>query len=155
MKLTRVENRCDHGFLIEAKLCPECHGGHVRNESKVTVEVLVPGLVVGGSTIVRRLGETNIEMQCGCEKLFITTRTVLYKVRHKDTRSCCATCRRFKPHGLVGTYVCTGCGHEKPKSEFYASKTDSRGHQSKCKVCDNNKRERSRADVVTKEESAA
>lgn len=155
MKLTRVENRCAHGFLIEARICPECAPGGVRNESKVTVEVLVPGLVVGGSTIERRLGETTIEMRCGCGEMFITTRTVLYKVRHKQTRSCCAQCRRAKPHGLVGKYTCLGCGKEKPKAEFYASKTDSRGHQAKCKVCDNSKRGRSRADVVTKEESAA
>jgi hypothetical protein len=156
MKLTRIEIRCDHGFLEGSGLCPACEGGSaIRDEAKVTTEILVPGFMVGGSTITRKRGDTTMEMACGCGELFITTRSALLKVRNRQTRSCCAKCRRFKPHGLEGKYTCTACGEEKPKSEFYASKTDSRGHQSKCKTCDNNKRGRSRADVVTKEESAA
>lgn len=154
MKLTRVENRCPCGFLLGLRLC-ELHDNGPRNEAKVTVEILVPGLVVGGSTISRNLGDATVEMRCGCGELFITTPSALYKVRNRLTRCCCAKCRRSKPHGLVGTYVCMACGDKKPKSEFYASKTESRGHQAKCKVCDNNKRGRSRADVVSKEESAA
>jgi hypothetical protein len=152
MKLTRVENRCDHGFLVDAKLCPECHGGDaVRDEAKITNEILAPGLVVGGSTISRLLGESTIEMRCGCGELFVTTRTVLYKVRNRNSRSCCAKCRRAKPHGLVGTYVCIVCRKEKPKAAFYACRTHSLGHQTRCKVCDNSKRGRARADVVGEE----
>lgn len=41
----------------------------------------------------------------------------------------------------VGTFVCRGpCGREKALTEFYVSRTQPRGHQSRCKDCDNNKR---------------
>jgi hypothetical protein len=39
-----------------------------------------------------------------------------------------------------GTYVCRGCGQEKPLSEFYVSRNTKLGHQSRCKVCDNSAR---------------
>jgi hypothetical protein len=95
MKLTRVENRCRHGFLVGSKLCPACEGGAVeRNPNKVTCEVLVPGFDVGGSTIVSKSGE-DVTMCCGgCGEQYRTTRTALLKVRHRKTRSCCANCRR-------------------------------------------------------------
>lgn len=48
-----------------------------------------------------------------------------------------------EPNKLVGTYVCTACRVEKPLSEFYLSRTTKQGHQSRCKVCDNNMRLRS------------
>jgi hypothetical protein len=41
---------------------------------------------------------------------------------------------------LNGTYTCKTCGQTKPLSEFYVSRTEKRGHQSRCKACDNNKR---------------
>jgi hypothetical protein len=45
-----------------------------------------------------------------------------------------------------GSYRCRACGVEKPLTEYYISRTSRLGHQSRCKVCDNNKRsERLRA----------
>ena len=39
-----------------------------------------------------------------------------------------------------GSFRCRGCGVEKPLSEYYVSRTATRGHQSSCKDCDNRKR---------------
>lgn len=43
-------------------------------------------------------------------------------------------------HGLVGEYLCVRCGVIKPLSEFYVSRSSARGHQSRCKDCDNTTR---------------
>lgn len=45
-----------------------------------------------------------------------------------------------EPHNLAGEYECSSCGHTKPLSEFYISRSHPSGHQSRCKTCDNNKR---------------
>ncbi len=39
-----------------------------------------------------------------------------------------------------GSFRCRGCGVEKPLSEYYVSRTLTRGHQSRCRACDGNKR---------------
>jgi hypothetical protein len=39
-----------------------------------------------------------------------------------------------------GFYICTLCGRTKPLEEFYTSRSDKLGHQSRCKVCDNRTR---------------
>jgi hypothetical protein len=49
-----------------------------------------------------------------------------------------------QPHGLVGEFQCVRCGFTKPLSEYYISRSSPRGHQSRCKTCDNDKRSRYR-----------
>lgn len=50
-----------------------------------------------------------------------------------------------EPNTMSGCYVCAACRIEKPLSEFYLSRTEKRGHQSRCKSCDNNMRRRPNA----------
>lgn len=38
---------------------------------------------------------------------------------------------------LPGVFQCTCCGQVKALSEFYANRSSRRGHQSRCKNCDN------------------
>lgn len=60
------------------------------------------------------------------------------------TRAAKPTLRRVRGQGEpiteAGSYRCNSCGLTKPLSEFYRSRTNNRGHQHKCKTCDNNKR---------------
>jgi hypothetical protein len=101
MKLTRIEERCDHGFLKGAGLCPDCDGHRAigRNESKVHGEIIVPGLVVGGATVITRRDDERVDMTCGCGRPFITTRNALLQVRHRKGRCCCAECRSAARRG--------------------------------------------------------
>lgn len=90
MILTRVETRCPHAFL-EGINCQECSPASVvYRERAANDSILVIGTVVGGSTIERRLGDSNVEMRCACGELFLTTRSALWKVRNRGNRSCCA-----------------------------------------------------------------
>lgn len=65
-----------------------------------------------------------------------------------DVRSGTSPARTTRKRGegevlnLPGFYTCCNCGQSKPIPEFYASRTSPRGHQSRCKVCDNSKRVR-------------
>lgn len=89
--------RCQHGYDISRNLCQECSPASVvYRERAANDSILVIGTVVGGSTIERRLGDSNVEMRCACDDLFLTTRSALWKVRNRGNRSCCARCRRVK-----------------------------------------------------------
>lgn len=52
--------------------------------------------------------------------------------------------RRVRGQGEVitreGSFRCRKCRELKPLSAFYVSRSLTRGHQSMCRVCDNNKR---------------
>lgn len=99
MKLTRVENRCDCGFLIGSGLCETHDTPRERNENKVTrKEVLTPGAEIGGSKVLRLIDETYAEMQCGgCDKPFIARRSSIIKARLKGTNvRCSGRCRTRK-----------------------------------------------------------
>lgn len=52
-------------------------------------------------------------------------------IRKRGNGECCT---------LPGMFCCIQCGANKPLSEFYLSRTMKRGHQSRCKRCDNSER---------------
>lgn len=92
MKLTRVEKRCPCGCLLGTGLC-EIHDQRKRNENKVTrKELFVPGLVVGGATLIEKLEGDRFQMRCNCGMPFITTKSALLKVRNRKKRSLCGDC---------------------------------------------------------------
>lgn len=95
MKLNRVENRCRHGFLMGAGLCTGCDVPRKRNENKVTrKQVLVPGVEIGGSTVLRVVDESYAEVCCGtCLKPFISPRSSLIKARLEGRVVRCSRCR--------------------------------------------------------------
>lgn len=99
MNLTRVERRCDHGFLVGSGLCETCDGTtQKRNDNKVTrTEVIVPGRSVGGATIIRALSNGRVEVRCRCGQIYEATRPALIKARARNGRASCPKCRTSKP----------------------------------------------------------
>ncbi len=131
-----VEQRCGHGFLRSVVPCPECDDvrGLVRSQThsrSVTNEEIAEA--------IKRTGG----IKPAADLLYIDHNTIRNRAKQSELvrRAIEASQQpRAESHGLVGTYTCTCCHKDKPKSEFYISRSDSRGHQSRCKACDNNKR---------------
>ena len=91
---------------------------------------------------MRREHELNRVCRC-CDKLLpmdsfetiVNSKTLhpFTEERHIRHKWMCFECAA--EYAIHGTYVCVGCGIEKPVSEFYKTKQASRGHYSRCKKC--------------------
>jgi hypothetical protein len=128
--------RCKHGFEREVVPCPTCdfRPGADRDQARTRA--------VSNEQIAEALGRAR-SIGGAAQLLGIDRHTILNRAKQSElVRSAVEAARLSgaEPHGLVGTYRCNCCGLTKPKSEFYISRGDPRGHQSRCKLCDNNKR---------------
>jgi hypothetical protein len=70
-------------MLLGSGLCEVHDQPRKRNENKVTrKEVLIPGAVIGGSTVIRIVDEAHVQMECGgCQKPYITRRSTIIRAR--------------------------------------------------------------------------
>jgi hypothetical protein len=129
-----AEQRCSHGFLRSVTPCSVCDRGpkaqrqtlaHTISNEQIADAVLRAGSVYAAAA-----------------ELGITKSTVHNRAKQSELVRAALQSRRptsAEAHGLVGFYTCSTCGETKPKSDFYINRTEPRGHQSRCKTCDNNK----------------